>query len=170
MDQDNEIFSIAILAFMVFFIFTCFCKVKSDVENFVGGGSYDEDEESDLEQHGGRRRGGRGQGSGGQGSRGRGSGGRTDRLARRARSHNRRRLYRPRYYGNTSWLWNNYYPYYGNYFNLYNPWRQVNTACANIAARKCQGQYYYEPCFDSQHKECVFDQNNSKNWYSMWFA
>ena len=163
MDQDNEIFSIAILAFMVFFIFTCFCKVKSDVENFVGGGSCDEDGDEDevsegeeTYQKGGRRRGGRR--------------GRTDRAARRARRRHRRRMYRPRYYGNTSWLWNNYWPYYGNYFNLYNPWRQTDPACANIAARKCKNNYYYEPCVDSQYQECVDNQNISGNWYSMWFA
>ena len=47
-----------------------------------------------------------------------------------------------------------YYGYYGDYWNVYNPWR-INNPCASYAARKCRGNYYYEPCYDSTYFNCM---------------
>ena len=64
---------------------------------------------------------------------------------RRKRLHGNSR----RRYGRRS-----YYGYYGDYWNIYNPWR-INNPCASYAARKCRGNYYYEPCYDSSYFNCM---------------
>lgn len=47
-----------------------------------------------------------------------------------------------------------FFGYYGDYWNVFNPWR-INNPCANYAARKCKGNYYYEPCYESKYYRCM---------------
>lgn len=47
-----------------------------------------------------------------------------------------------------------YFGYYGNYWDTFNPWR-INNPCASYAARKCRGNYYYEPCYESKYFRCM---------------
>lgn len=47
-----------------------------------------------------------------------------------------------------------FFGYYGDYWNVFNPWR-INNPCANYAARKCRGNYYYEPCYESKYFRCM---------------
>jgi len=47
-----------------------------------------------------------------------------------------------------------YFGYYGNYWDVFNPWR-INNPCADYAARKCKGNYYYEPCYESKYFKCM---------------
>lgn len=62
-------------------------------------------------------------------------------------------------------IWNNftrrgrygrrdYYGFYGDYWNVYNPWR-INNPCATYAAKKCRGNYYYEPCYETRYLNCM---------------
>jgi hypothetical protein len=44
--------------------------------------------------------------------------------------------------------------YYGDYWNVFNPWR-INNPCANYAAKGCRGNYYYEPCYESKYYRCM---------------
>ena len=44
--------------------------------------------------------------------------------------------------------------YYGDYWNVFNPWR-INNPCANYAAKRCRGNYYYEPCYESKYYRCM---------------
>ena len=74
---------------------------------------------------------------------GRGRGRERERRGRRLHGNRRGRYGRRDYYG-----------YYGDYWNVYNPWR-INNPCASYAARKCRGNYYYEPCYDSTYFNCM---------------
>ena len=47
-----------------------------------------------------------------------------------------------------------FFGYYGDYWNVFNPWR-INNPCANYAAKKCRGNYYYEPCYESKYYRCM---------------
>ena len=69
--------------------------------------------------------------------------GRSGRSGRRLHGNRRGRYGRRDYYG-----------YYGDYWNVYNPWR-INNPCASYAARKCRGNYYYEPCYDYTYFRCM---------------
>lgn len=47
-----------------------------------------------------------------------------------------------------------FFGYYGDYWNVFNPWR-INNPCANYAAKRCRGNYYYEPCYESKYYRCM---------------
>lgn len=47
-----------------------------------------------------------------------------------------------------------FFGYYGDYWNVFNPWR-INNPCANYAAKRCRGNYYYEPCYESKYFRCM---------------